>query len=100
MMPAPLLTPLDTPIFDDDVIAEMEQHLDDVPPCIACAQTATIRATMLCCGDAAFYCTRCFVRWLLRFNTVSALAKIYCGNCGQDFGYRPKPSSVFRVVSL
>lgn len=53
-MSAPLLTPLDTPIFDDDVIAEMEEHADDVPQCICwmgapCPAIATHSASCNAC---------------------------------------------------
>lgn len=32
-MTAPLLTPADTAIFDEDVIRDLEEHQDDVLPC-------------------------------------------------------------------
>ncbi|MDQ1206183.1 hypothetical protein QE377_002542 [Microbacterium sp. SORGH_AS 862] len=48
-MSIPTLTPLETPIFDDDVIAEMEQHVDEVLACCRCVAEATSICITTCC---------------------------------------------------
>ncbi|ALJ20395.1 hypothetical protein [Microbacterium sp. No. 7] len=58
-MSAPLLTPLDSPIFDDDVISEMEEHLNDAAACETdeCVRGAEVRAVARCCGRTTLLCT-------------------------------------------
>ncbi|MBN9176097.1 MAG: hypothetical protein J0I43_01825 [Microbacterium sp.] len=50
-MSVPLLTPLDSPIFDEDVIAGLDEHFDEVPRCEApkgCDKPATHRLVIVC----------------------------------------------------
>jgi hypothetical protein len=59
---APLLTPLDSPIFDEDVIAVIEDHLDDEVACEAprsCTDVAVARFVVLCtCRKSRLGCAR------------------------------------------
>jgi len=49
-MSAPVLTPLETPIFDDDVIADLEEHIGDEVMCerpAGCDRPAVARMVVL-----------------------------------------------------
>jgi|GEM_PF-2318981 len=63
-MSLPLLTPLDTPIFDEDVIAEMEEHFDDVVPCLPddCGEPAVLLLANRCCSAGITVCARHYAR--------------------------------------
>lgn len=60
-MTAPLLTPVDTAIFDEDVIRDLEEHQDDVLPCRAsdcsgkCEREATHVLVCRACNRQASY---------------------------------------------
>jgi hypothetical protein len=61
-IPDRTLTPLDSPIFDDDVLAEMEGHVDEVIPCGGCGDRAAWRVEMRCCHADGFVCSKCRAR--------------------------------------
>lgn len=60
---SPLLTPTESAIFDDDVIAWHEEHLDDVLTCAWCERAAALRVSMRCCGESALRCGPCHAAW-------------------------------------
>lgn len=100
-MTAPLLTPLETPIFDEDVIKEMEGNLDEVIPCGICDAQAFIRVSMRCCGDPAMWCRPHWAIWrtnLLMNLAVAAWSR--CTTCGHTFPAGSRVPDVVREVEL
>lgn len=101
-MTVPLLTPLDTPIFDEDVIAEIEEHLDDVVPCVGptCEAPAWWQVIMVCCGAAFPMCDEHRARHRTRATFILAIhAGTFCKVCKvslSGFSY----DDAFRVVPL
>lgn len=55
-MSAPLLSPVDTPIYDDLIIEQLNDRFEDEVSCVDCEMTAEWRLTMRCCGDSAMLC--------------------------------------------
>lgn len=51
-MSVPLLTPLESAIFDEDVIADLEAHFDDDLACTVddCGKAASVTVAMRCCS--------------------------------------------------
>lgn len=82
-MTAPTLTPLDTPLFDDDVIADLEEHIGDSPSCEApkgCDEVAVARFVVVCpCRKVRLGCAPHIdstSRWFDQSGTIR------CQSCG------------------
>ncbi|WP_336642310.1 hypothetical protein [Microbacterium sp. MMO-56] len=99
-MTVPVLTPLDSPIFDDDVIAEIESRLEEVPPCVVCAATAELRIEMRCCNEDALLCKPCFQRWCAQVAVASVRFNLTCAHCGADLWRYCDLANLVRVVRL
>jgi len=90
-------------IHDDDVIADMEAHLDDIVPCIApsCTNEARWQIIMICCGAAFPMCGEHLTRHRVRASFIldTARNRTFCKSCqasltGLDY------DEVFRTVTL
>lgn len=100
-MTAPLLTPLESAIFDEDVIAEMEGNLDDTIQRERCESVATLHVTIRCCGESALWCGAHWDRW--RYRLLDGLmrgAVPICGACKHRFPEAREASDIARVVPL
>lgn len=97
-MSIPILTPLDSPIFDEDVLTEMSEHVDDDVACLVhgCEAAATVRLVFRCCGASGPLCKEHLEvkRFLVAMNPF-----LVCGYCGRKFLF-PGFEQVFRVVTL
>jgi hypothetical protein len=82
---APLLTPLDSPVFDDDVIAGMEERFDDPVTCRGCERSAVAVARMRCCGTSGPICGEHLDRSRRMLGRHPA---IQCGFCKADISGR------------
>lgn len=101
-MSTPLLTPLESAIFDEDVIAEMEKHIDDAVPCIApnCTHPAWWRLTLSCCGSSFPMCDAHVKRHKARASEVLATyAGTFCRVCRSSLSGKSYDEA-FTVVLL
>lgn len=97
-MSAPLLTPLDTPIFDEDVLGHIEEHADDAPTCDACERPAAVRFVHRCCGVAELVCAphlEACERWLEQRSRT-----VHCTICKEQFLPPVSVEKVAKVVPL
>lgn len=91
-MSVPELRPTDTPIFDDLVVEQMQNHFDDGIPCgwvSGCEATAVARFVVLCtCRKSKPACGEHIAKTMRQFNTQSHR----CTVClDEDSGYRVVP---------
>lgn len=107
-MSTPVLSPVEQDevsrfgIHDLDVLAEMEERADDVPPCsrAACDRPAEVFLAMRCCGTGWLMCEP-HLRRLRAGATefLKAAKRPVCTCCGQKLdglGFE----DVYRVVTL
>jgi hypothetical protein len=82
VMTAPMLTPLDSAIFDDDVVGEMEEHFhEDVACTIAgCGQEAAWRVTLVCCALSNVICSTHLENWASRVRAQTGQEAV-CNKC-------------------
>tara|TARA_B100000378_G_C18010278_1_gene400381 strand:+ start:153 stop:458 length:306 start_codon:yes stop_codon:yes gene_type:complete len=83
----PLLTPLDTPIFDEDVITDIEGRVEDDLNCQhpGCTNAADVRVVMRCCRRYGLVCSTCRDDTEARVEMASAFTEVCCGDCGHEF---------------
>lgn len=102
-MSAPVLTPADSAIFDEDVITEMEEHLDEPIACgiETCEKEAAWRVSLRCCGDSTFMCTPHYfvTRSRLEWQLIWA-GTAQCAACGAVFARPLSYDLIVRVVPL
>lgn len=104
-MSTPTLTPLETPIFDDDVIASMEEHADDEVSCDMpdCDAPAHVLALTRCCRSEDRLCERHYWAGRKAVEEMAALSSflgcaIQCRLCGHVFPGGAVFDDLFRVV--
>jgi uncharacterized protein with PIN domain len=89
-MSTPLLTPAQTPIFDDLVISELEEHFDDEVPCVVSAEhAAEVRVQCRGCGTGVLACTGHAEKMradVERMIAASLLGFVACSRC-KRFGW-------------
>ena len=95
-MSAPLLSPVDTPIYDDMIVEDMQERFDDEVMCKMGDMPASSRLVMRCCGNSAVLCDEHVARERL------AVALMIRGRCKHCRRYFPAPvfDDVYRVVPL
>lgn len=100
MSDLPTLTPLETPIFDDDIISEMEETFSRVCRMPECDRPSVVRIIIRCCGAHASYCAECAA--VLRRNraVMLAVATTRCATCGHSFAVGTDYSAVYEEVQL
>jgi len=101
-MSTPVLTPLDTPIFDDDVIADMETRYDGEVACEhpwGCELHAVMLIRMRCCGASHMFCLLHGLHTVeeMRFY-LRASIEPYCVHCNRIFRRCTPLEQVARVV--
>ena len=92
----PMLTPADTAIWDDDVIADLEKRFDDEIPCTACGKPAS--HLLICrggCGTRSNVCPRC----LALARAIAEVKRLSCQVCGY-LAQRPGVDAMWKVVPL
>jgi len=101
-MSAPILTPRETPIFDDDVIAEMSAHLHEDVPCMqaGCPMPADWQLIARCCGDRRFICSDHLASAAANWDEVLGRDAARCASCEHLYGHGVSFGDVFRVVVL
>lgn len=102
-MTAPLLTPADTAIYDDDVIADLEHR--DVLPCAVsgCANVIRWRLVLKCpCRQTAVFCRWHKLSRMLRLSRLlrSPFVIVSCGVCEHVFPHRTPVGEVVTEVPL
>lgn len=84
-MSTPLLTPVESPIFDDLVIAELEEHFDEDVPChVSSEHAAEVSVQCRGCGSGVAVCDEHAER--IRHDVdeaiaASALGFVVCQRC-------------------
>lgn len=99
---APTLTPLDTPVFDEDVIADMEKRLDTPPSCEArerCERPATVVLRHRCCGLSELVCGPCLAESREHVAT-HPTAVFWCLVCRVQFAPPVSFDDMIAVVPL
>lgn len=101
-MSAPLLTPLDTPIFDEDVITDLEGRVEDDLNCQhgGCTNAADLRAVMRCCRRYGLMCTTCRDDSEARVEFAAAFTEICCGHCEHEFPRWSRWSDIVEEFTL
>lgn len=99
-MSLPVLTPLDTPIFDEDVIAELEEHFDDTPTCKHCEESALVRPRMKCCGASTLWCVWHRAEKRGELSGLLLAGTVNCLECSHTFGWLTPISEVLTEVPL
>jgi len=89
-------------MFDTEVLAEMEQHADDVPVCFAndCGHTADHVLITMCCGDRRLICCECLALAEEAWRKTLGDDITFCKVCGHRFPKRSAFRDVLRVVEL
>jgi hypothetical protein len=90
-------------VFDEDVLREMEQHLDEVIGCVRdeCGEVAAWKVATRCCGGGAFLCAEHYTR--TRRDLGRAFASVGTAECGDCHEVTPTPATfddIFRSVPL
>lgn len=81
----PTLTPLDTPIFDDDIITEVEKRIDEPVTCRGCDRVAVAIARLKCCGTSGLICEWHIERARL---SIADCPDVECAYCAADISRR------------
>lgn len=107
-MSTPLLTPLESAIFDEDVIADLEAHFDDDLACTVddCGKAASVTVAMRCCSTRTWVVCDEHLE-VGRRQAERALASMLfrgrrpkCVGCGHRFARGAVFEDVYRVVEL
>lgn len=81
-----MLTPLDSPIFDDEVIADLEAHQQDETSCDTCSEAADVRIVLRCCRTFVLFGPRCHAIALESVARDIAVGLLLtCEECGHEF---------------
>lgn len=97
-MSIPLLTPFDTALWDDELIADLESR--DVLSCDICTREACAVVTIRCGCQQERYCARHYRKWERRIRRFMRNADLLiCGVCQQVWAF-PTLEDVFKVVIL
>ena len=100
MSDIPMLTPVETPIFDDQLVEELEKHWEDELQCEACETVASSRVSHRCCNFGIRVCDHHL--HIVEKNVAercAANARLKCVKCGREFT-NPAPDDLFKVVPL
>lgn len=100
MSDIPMLTPVETPIFDDLVVEELEKHWDDTVQCEACETAASSRVSHRCCNFGIRVCDHHL--HIVEKNAAERCAAhphLKCVRCGREF-IHPTPDDLFNVSPL
>jgi hypothetical protein len=82
----PVLTPLDSPIFDDDVVADLEANQADEVACETCSEAAEVRIVLRCCRTHVLFGPRCHAIALQSVARDIAFGLLLvCEECGHEF---------------
>lgn len=81
IMSIPELTPVDTAIFDDLVIEQMQNHFGDEVTCCNCEVAASARLVAKCCKRTALKCPEHLAMWIGAFARMLP-ARNQCAHCG------------------
>lgn len=81
-MSAPVLTPLETPIWDDDIVEEMDARVPLVCAMPDCGGEAVVLLAIRCCGADAYYCEPCFAQVRRDRSILLSIARTRCNSCG------------------
>lgn len=85
-----------TPIFEDLVIRQLEDNLDDVVACSKCSEPAVVRVITRCCGRKWELCTVHRLGWeMWVFRHYGDPAS--CATCALE---APLTFDLYRVVTL
>lgn len=96
----PTLGPLESAIFDEDVITDLEEHFGDDVVCTACGKPAEVHASIVCCGDHAEWCGDCLLNIRIRVNVGIGLGRgLRCGSCTK-VSYPHEFEDLINVVPL
>jgi hypothetical protein len=95
-MSAPLLTPLDSPIFDEDVITEMEDHSDEEVMCMRADAAAIAQLLTTCCSAGYLVCEGHLQK---SRETIQRSMSVRCKTCRHECLW-PTFDDVYRVVPL
>jgi hypothetical protein len=102
-MSAPVLTPTESAIFDEDVLTEIEERLDEPIDCVVddCGREAAWRVSLRCCGDSAFFCHGHYFLTRARMELqLMGAATAHCVTCGHVFVRPLSYDLIARVVPL
>lgn len=100
MSDLPALTPLETPIFDDEIISYLEEILSSVCRMPNCDRRPAVRIAIRCCGANASYCAECAAGLRQTRAIMLAKAATRCATCGHSFAAGTDYSAVYEEVQL
>lgn len=80
-----MLTPLDTPIFDDDIVEEMDARvpLDCAFP--DCQIEASVRVQIRCCDRGSYYCESHHAQERRNRAILLAITRTRCRGCDHSW---------------
>lgn len=101
MSELPMLTPADTPIFDEFVIADFEKHWDEELCCAMCEVPPVVDVCMTCCPFHAALCAT-HLQTTRAATHIQAVATngVRCKTCYHDFPGVRTLDEVAKVVPL
>jgi hypothetical protein len=97
-----MLTPLDSAIFDDDVVEEMESRFDEVLPCKRCSTEAKVLLITRCCKLRGVLCEVHAKEYRAECEIVlkRSFGGVRCPHCENRFENFAQFEDVVRVVEL
>lgn len=88
-------------IHDLDVLADMEEHADETPQCVAGEHLAVARVVATCCGNSVLTCRDHLTAHIVWAEMQLVLGGgVKCSGCGRQFEYPTTVEEILREVPL